>query len=59
MAQGSLKLKAVPKMNTAKKPAGMRKRARIIAPEKCQIIHQQKLKNVKVQIKIPVKQVKG
>ncbi|XP_069623388.1 leydig cell tumor 10 kDa protein homolog [Ranitomeya imitator] len=52
MAQGSLKLKAKPKKTTAKKPAGPRKGARIIAPKKCRIIHQQKLKkNLEVQIR--------
>ncbi|XP_040271038.1 leydig cell tumor 10 kDa protein homolog isoform X2 [Bufo bufo] len=52
MAQGALKKKAKPKKNAAKKPAGMRKGARVIAPKKSRIIHQQKLKkNLEVQIR--------
>ncbi|KAG8547322.1 hypothetical protein GDO81_028547 [Engystomops pustulosus] len=52
MAQGTLKLKAKAKKNAAKKPAVMRKGARVIAPKKSKIIHQQKLKkNLEVQIR--------
>ncbi|KAG9472455.1 leydig cell tumor 10 kDa protein homolog [Eleutherodactylus coqui] len=52
MAQGALKLKAKPKKNAAKKPAVVRKGARVIAPKKSRIIHQQKLKkNLEVQIR--------
>ncbi|XP_069835240.1 leydig cell tumor 10 kDa protein homolog [Dendropsophus ebraccatus] len=52
MAQGALKLKAKPKKSGAKKPAGLKKGARVIAPKKSRIIHQQKLKkNLEVQIR--------
>ncbi|KAM8974362.1 leydig cell tumor 10 kDa protein homolog [Pelodytes ibericus] len=52
MAQGKQKLKANPKKSTAKKPTGIKKGGRIIAPKKAKIIHQQKLKNnLEVQIR--------
>ncbi|XP_063787177.1 leydig cell tumor 10 kDa protein homolog [Pseudophryne corroboree] len=52
MAQGAGKLKAKAKKNTGKKPAIVRKGARMIAPKKSRIIHQQKLKkNLEVQIR--------
>ncbi|KAM9312806.1 leydig cell tumor 10 kDa protein homolog [Gastrophryne carolinensis] len=52
MAQGAGKLKAKPKKNTAKKPTVMKKGARLIAPKKARVIHQQKLKkNLEVQIR--------
>ncbi|XP_072259146.1 leydig cell tumor 10 kDa protein homolog [Pyxicephalus adspersus] len=52
MAQGSLKLKAKPKKKATNKPSVMRKGARLIAPKKSRLIHQQKLKkNLEVQIR--------
>ncbi|CAI9596802.1 unnamed protein product [Staurois parvus] len=52
MAQGSLKLKAKPKKKNTSKPSVMRKGARLIAPKKSRVIHQQKLKkNLEVQIR--------
>ncbi|XP_063302045.1 leydig cell tumor 10 kDa protein homolog [Pelobates fuscus] len=52
MAQGARKLKAQPKKPTAKKPAGIRKGGRIIAPKKTRVIQQQKLKaSLEVQIR--------
>ncbi|KAM5172728.1 leydig cell tumor 10 kDa protein homolog [Mantella aurantiaca] len=52
MAQGSKKLKAKAKKKTTNKTPVMRKGARLIAPKKSRVIHQQKLKkNLEVQIR--------
>ncbi|XP_068128265.1 leydig cell tumor 10 kDa protein homolog [Hyperolius riggenbachi] len=52
MAQGAVKRKAKPKKTASKKPAIMRKGARLIAPKKSRVIHQQKLKkSLEVQIR--------